>query len=113
MDYHFIPDSKKIICGYSITDSETKCTINNIHSQYSYIIDPHTAVAFAAFLKDKCNKPAVILSTAHPIKFKSHLAIEIPKQIQTLFNKSISKYTISPNYNEWKISFLLNTVNIN
>ena len=33
--------------GGSISDTETKKTINNIFKKYNIIVDPHTAVGYA------------------------------------------------------------------
>ena len=58
-------------CSYSITESESHSVILDTFKTYGRIIDPHTAVALAS--SKKCPDEydlKVILSTAHPAKFK-------------------------------------------
>jgi threonine synthase len=52
-------------------DSETISTIRRVHSETGKIVDPHTAVAFAAAHKygGREGAPVVVLATAHPAKF--------------------------------------------
>ena len=38
----------KIIISFSISDIETKETINNVYKKYKYTLDPHTAVGYSA-----------------------------------------------------------------
>ena len=56
----------------SVSQQDTKDTIKFIYDKYKYIIDPHTAVASAAYKKldlSYCNIDYVFVSTAHPAKF--------------------------------------------
>ena len=58
-------------CSYSITESESHSVILDTFKTHERIIDPHTAVALAS--SKKCSDEydlKVILSTAHPAKFK-------------------------------------------
>lgn len=73
------------IRGIVVTDAQTTATIISVHHQHSYLLDPHTAVAWCA----SC--PAdVILSTAHPAKFPEVItplvgtAPSIPSQLATV-----------------------------
>jgi len=52
-------------------DSETISTIRRVHSETGKVVDPHTAVAFAAAHKygGREGVPVVVLATAHPAKF--------------------------------------------
>ena len=54
----------------SITEQETKECISDVYRKTGYILDPHTAVGYAASrsLDDK-NGVIVTLGTAHPSKF--------------------------------------------
>lgn len=54
-----------------IGEPEVKKTIGDVFKATGYVIDPHTAVAWAAatgFMKDT-DRPMVVLSTASPFKF--------------------------------------------
>lgn len=47
----------------------TLATIKQFYSEYSYLLDPHTAVGVHVGLLHKADDPLVCLSTAHPAKF--------------------------------------------
>ena len=77
----------------SITNSETLSAIKKCYDDFSYIIDPHTAVSYSHFEKSGV-KNAVIISTAHPCKFENAVfdAIgvksQIPKSNQSVMEKA-------------------------
>lgn len=48
------------------TDAQIPAIIKDIYTRYGYIVDPHTACAFADLSKDR---PSVVLATASPAKF--------------------------------------------
>lgn len=56
--------------AFKTNQEETKKIINDVNNKYNYLIDPHTAVAYGAYLqlKDKVS-PNIIVSTASPYKF--------------------------------------------
>ena len=47
----------------------TLATIKQFYNEYSYLLDPHTAVGVYVGLQHKGDDPLVCLSTAHPAKF--------------------------------------------
>lgn len=59
--------------GYSTDENETLNIIKNVFDNYNYAIDPHTSVAYGAYLKYKKevnnDYKTIILSTASPFKF--------------------------------------------
>ena len=61
--------------GAYINDEETKAIIEQVYNSYGYLMDPHTAVAMGAYMKELAKHPedgarhTVIASTAHPFKF--------------------------------------------
>ena len=56
--------------GDWVSDEDTVRAIANVHRGQGYVMDPHTAVAYAvAQRKHVGGAPVVILSTAHPAKF--------------------------------------------
>lgn len=59
--------------GISLNEKETKEVIKKVYDENHYLIDPHTAVSYGAYLhyldKTKDNHKTVVLSTAHPYKF--------------------------------------------
>lgn len=65
------------ISSYSITDAETRATMQRVYSDYNYLCDPHGAVAFLALERYLALRQAkgdkevrgLFLETAHPCKF--------------------------------------------
>jgi threonine synthase len=61
--------------AFSSNDAETRAAIAALRDRSGRVIDPHTAVGFAALQQmgappiDRPAAPAVVLSTAHPAKF--------------------------------------------
>jgi threonine synthase len=117
------------LTSYSITDSDTKATIARVYKTNNYILDPHGAVAFIAaeqFLseqqvknktisttEDVFNAGAIILETAHPVKFPEVVeeaigkALSIPASVQNLFEKEKVSIPLAPNYTAFK-NWMLN-----
>lgn len=61
------------ISGEYATEQETRTAIKNFFAETGYVMDTHTAVAYAAYQKYKAEtedvRPMVIVSTASPYKF--------------------------------------------
>ena len=55
----------------SVNKEDTVKIIKKCYDQYNYLIDPHTAVGYGAYLenKEKLNGKTLIASTASPYKF--------------------------------------------
>ena len=53
----------------SIDNATCLTTIKEVHDEYGYLLDPHTAVAFAAAQNLRGENPVLIASTAHWAKF--------------------------------------------
>ncbi|MBI4992479.1 MAG: threonine synthase [Candidatus Harrisonbacteria bacterium] len=83
----------KDIIGVSIGDQQTRETIKNVYRKIGYILDPHTAVGVAAAQKSNVSQPIIVLSTAHPAKFKEIVEpvigkkILLPDQLKAVMNK--------------------------
>ena len=72
------------ISSFSISDTLTRKTIRSAAEKLDYIMDPHTAVAYAALEEWKTKngkKPGIVLGTAHPVKFPEVVEEEIQKKI--------------------------------
>ena len=117
------------LTSYSISDNDTKATIARVYKTNNYILDPHGAVAFIAaeqFLseqqvnnktisttEDAFNAGAIILETAHPVKFPEVVeeaigqALTIPDSVQDLFEKEKVSIPLKPNYTAFK-NWMLN-----
>lgn len=100
-------DLKARMSAASISDERTAETIQDVHSNYGYTLDPHGAVAYAAisdYLKTTSDSRGIILETAHPIKFDSVtdiLGIEVsaPDSISELFTKEKTVTEMDADYN--------------
>ena len=112
------------LTSYSITDTDTKATIARVYKTNNYILDPHGAVAFIAaeqFLleqqvnnntisttDDAFNAGAIILETAHPVKFPEVVeeaigqSLPIPASVQNLFEKEKVSIPLASNYTAFK-----------
>jgi threonine synthase len=97
---------KKNISAVSVSDDRTAETMQKVHRNYGYVLDPHGAVAFTAladYLKHETVACGIILETAHPVKFDSVAGIigtrvEAPASIAELFSKQKSVTEIEPDY---------------
>jgi threonine synthase len=99
------------ITGIAVSDEETIATIRSVYDRFGYILDPHTAVAFHALERYRnteihAEKPGIVLSTAHPVKFLDAIEsalgkeIGIPSNLQELMGKKKSATLISSEYKE-------------
>src|SRR5207244_6560119 len=57
-------------------EGETAATIRTVRKEADYLLDPHSAVAFAVAEKEARHEgvPMVVLATAHPAKFPEAVA---------------------------------------
>ncbi|MCF0156818.1 MAG: threonine synthase, partial [Veillonella sp.] len=66
---------KANFAGAYVDDEETKAVIEQVYNSYGYLMDPHTAVAMGAYMKELQKHPedgarhTIIAATAHPFKF--------------------------------------------
>jgi len=93
-----IEELKKLVQGVSYTDEQTIEAINQVYSQYNYVVCPHTAIAWQALKDYQAQHPedksaGVFLSTAHPCKFPDvfspeiHAAILVPESVKEMESK--------------------------
>jgi threonine synthase len=111
--YHFNHSAttiKEFITPYWTRDKDTSSRIVEVHSWYNYIMDPHTAVGYDALKKHReangkgSSSPAVILATAHPVKFsdvmpdevKAH--IPLPEQLKECISREKKSVRIAADY---------------
>ena len=118
------PALTKALSSYSIHDTTTKATIAGVYKNNNYTLDPHGAVAFAAaeiYLAnlEKNNtssnaenninsRNAIILETAHPVKFPDVVeeaigqTIAIPDSVKFLLDKKKISIPLAANYTAFK-----------
>jgi len=125
------PSLQKALSSYSYNDIDTQATITRVYNDYGYTLDPHGAVAFLAaeeFIEDHSyaithynhtveSTPvrAIILETAHPVKFPEVVeeatgkTIDIPASVQFLLHKEKVAIPMGASFGVFK-SWMLNAV---
>lgn len=78
---------KRDFAGAYVNDEETKAIIEQVYNSYGYVMDPHTAVAMGAYMKELQAHPedgarhTIIASTAHPFKFPPAICAALDIQL--------------------------------
>jgi threonine synthase len=108
---HQFPQLKEKLTAYSITDAETKAIMQRVYHDYGYILDPHGAVGYLAaenYLKEQQHAKAIILETAHPVKFYDvvepalQIKVNIPTQVQEILKLPKTAKQVSNSFSEIK-----------
>ena len=108
---------KKLVRAASYTDEQTRDAVEQVFSQYNYVVCPHTAIAWKAaqdYKRESADEKsaAVFLSTAHPCKFPdiydARIAekIEVPQQVKELEGRPKQAKELGAGFDEFK-EFLL------
>lgn len=106
---------KNVLSSYSISDQQTKETMQRVHTTYGYLLDPHGAVAYAAlekYLHEDSSHKGVFLETAHPVKFYDIVQgatgeeVAMPEGIKGLIQKEQYSIPFPADYEALK-AFLL------
>jgi threonine synthase len=112
---------KSVLSSYSVDDTTTKETIQEVYDKYNYTLDPHGAVGYFAlnkYLKSFHSLPSgygggIFLETAHPVKFPetveevTNTKIAIPQSVQYLLSRkkqSIKMDASFKKFKEWLMS---------
>ncbi len=111
-----LQDMRQDIWALSVSDRQTKRTMQEVYERYGIVLEPHGAVGFAAlekYLSEKKDTPlAISIETAHPAKFPREieeilkLHVEAPESIKRLEGKEEVIERIPPSYESLK-KFLL------
>lgn len=100
------------LAGWAISDTETRETMRSVFEEHGHIMDPHTAVAWAALRRyaAEAKEPfaGVVLSTADPAKF-AHLLdeemvrrLKVPGALSRLRPEMKRSVRLSPRFDEFK-----------
>jgi threonine synthase len=122
---------KKGLSSYSYDDITTQATITRVYNEHKYTLDPHGAVAYLAaeaFIEDHeylithfdhttetVPVRAIILETAHPVKFPEVVEeaigqkIAIPDSVKFLLDKEKIAIPMGANFGVFK-SWMLSKV---
>ncbi len=120
---------KHALSSYSYDDITTQATITRVYNDYGYTLDPHGAVAFLAaeeFIHDHAHAithynhtveampvHAIILETAHPVKFPEVVEeaighkLDIPASVQYLLDKPKKSIPLSADcaaFKQWMLN---------
>lgn len=107
---------RRDVWGCSFNDEETLQAVREVYERYSYIVDPHTAVAmlgwesFARHHREAYR--CVLLSTAHPAKFAATIEraigvrVELPGRLAADLTQSKQSVPMANNFTDLK-KFLL------
>lgn len=119
---------KNALSSYSYDDISTQAAITRVYNDYGYTLDPHGAVAFLAaeeFIHDHTHAithynhtvesipvHAIILETAHPVKFPEVVEeaighkLAIPASVQYLLDKPKKSIPLQADYAAFKFWML-------
>jgi threonine synthase len=62
----------KMLSAQTVSDDQTRHTLQHVYTQHQYLCDPHGAVAYAClhnYLSQHPGQHGLFLETAHPVKF--------------------------------------------
>lgn len=65
------PPDARFMQATAVNTEQTLTAVKDVHEQFNYVLDPHTAVGYAAaqVFKRSVDAPLVCVATAHPAKF--------------------------------------------
>jgi threonine synthase len=103
---------KEDILGYHYNDEQTANCIKEIYQEHDYLVCPHTAVGCLAmkdFLKSHPEPSnAIVLATAHPVKFGEVVEpiigkkIEIPERLKSILVNDKQSISMSKEFSMFK-----------
>ncbi len=104
-----VPELKKIVSAYSVSDANTKETIKKVFDEQQYLLDPHGAVGYRAleqYLAHHHSHNGIVVETAHPVKFYDvvepmiNQKIPVPLSVSLQMEQQKESFIIAPNSNE-------------
>jgi threonine synthase len=116
--YQNDPDKiRQDIWSVSISDDEVRQNIQEVYSQFNYILEPHGAVGYAALkqylLASGWKNKTILLETAHPAKFLDAIQgliparISVPDQLKNCLQLEKKSILLPASFNNLK-EFLMN-----
>jgi threonine synthase len=101
----------EMLRAYAVTSEEILSTINRVHQEHGYLLDPHTAVGFAAIEQfadenQEEQAPTLLAATAHPGKFAEAIRaatgaeVEIPAGLAAAMARKKRSIAISNSFND-------------
>ncbi len=96
---------RKDVVGQRVSDAETRACIRRVYQRSGYVLDPHSAVSFAALEAELRRRPditGVVLATAHPAKFAEVVepvlgeSLPIPRELAERLDAERKVVTLEP-----------------
>ena len=111
-----MPQRDQILHAYSYGDDEIMSTMQRMHQQHGYLLDPHSAIAWRALEDDlQPGETGVAMATAHPAKFlqaveaaTGYEMVDFPPQIVKFLHGTSQVTTLNNGFTSFK-NFLLNS----
>ncbi|MFT3844533.1 MAG: threonine synthase [Lacibacter sp.] len=112
------PQLKEKFSSVSITDEETKATMERVFDEYGYTLDPHGAVGFLAlenYLQKHSGSKGIFLETAHPVKFYDvvepviHQTVPLPDAVKDIIDLPKKSSLIDASYQQLKDFLKINS----
>ncbi|MFN4313514.1 MAG: threonine synthase [Chitinophagaceae bacterium] len=82
---HQMPVLKSMLSADTVTDADTLDAIREMWSEFSYLADPHGAVAYRAlrrYLQNHPGQAGIFLETAHPVKFPDAIKQAVQQEVK-------------------------------
>jgi threonine synthase len=110
--YPDFEDMRRHIFSVSVTDEDTRDTIQSVYKRYNVILEQHGAVGWAGleeyFKTVSEKKLAICLETAHPAKFPEEiqkllgLTLPLPESMKNIGQREGSAISIHNQYDDFK-----------
>jgi threonine synthase len=93
------------VLGSAHSDDETRQAIRRVYERYGYVMDPHTAVGFAALegvLAERPSAAGMLLATAHPAKFaeivqpETGRTVPLPERLRACLDRPSASLPLEP-----------------
>jgi threonine synthase len=103
---------RRHIYSVSVSDEQTRKTIQSVYKRYHVVLEQHGAVGWAG-LEDYLNKTsnkniAICLETAHPAKFPEEiqkllgLKLNLPESLKDIDRRAGNAISMTNNYDDFK-----------
>ncbi len=102
---------EKALSAISVSDTQTKVTIQQVYKQWQYLLDPHGAVgcyALQQYVDTHPGTKGIFAETAHPVKFFDvvepliNKKIPLPPSVENIMNKTKHVTRMKADYTELK-----------
>jgi threonine synthase len=100
-----LAELKKHVQATRTSDESTRAVISRVYKEYGYVADPHTAVAWDGWEQVREEgEEAILLSTAHPVKFPTVVeeetghSIAYPETIKHLWDNPLQQKKMEAKY---------------